>query len=183
VAIDAAVFFKALNDGAVSDSREFREAVSTVNSSFNWFYADSRDIAYQLSGAYPLLTRGTDPNLPIWGTGRYDWRGFDPTHYTSAEEPARSLPGEVNPARGYLISWNNKPARGWRAAHVDAAVMAEAPRLAPHVPAMRAAIAGALGVGEDRINVKATTLEGMGAIGREEGIAAQAVASLEDLPR
>ena len=74
-------------------------------------------------------------------------------------------------------------ARGWRAAHVDAAVMAEAPRLAPHVPAMRAAIAGALGVGEDRINVKATTLEGMGAIGREEGIAAQAVASLEDLPR
>lgn len=73
-------------------------------------------------------------------------------------------------------------ARGWRAANVDVAVMAEAPRLAPYVPAMRAAIAGVLGVGEHRVNVKATTLEGMGAIGREEGIAAQAVASLEILP-
>ncbi len=73
-------------------------------------------------------------------------------------------------------------ARGWRAAHVDVTVMAEAPRLAPHAPAMREAIAGTLGVGEDRVNVKATTLEGMGAIGRAEGIAAQAVASLEALP-
>ncbi len=70
-------------------------------------------------------------------------------------------------------------ARGLRAAHVDVTVMAEAPRLAPYAPAMRAAIAGVLEVGEDRVNVKATTLEGMGAIGREEGIAAQAVASLE----
>jgi 2-C-methyl-D-erythritol 4-phosphate cytidylyltransferase/2-C-methyl-D-erythritol 2,4-cyclodiphosphate synthase len=71
--------------------------------------------------------------------------------------------------------------RGWRAAHVDVTIMAEAPRLAPYVPAMRAAIAGAMGVGEDRVNIKATTLEGMGAIGRGEGIAAQAVASLETL--
>lgn len=71
--------------------------------------------------------------------------------------------------------------RGWRAAHVDIVVMAESPRLAPHVPAMRAAIGGALGVGADHVNVKATTLEGMGAIGRHEGIAAQAVASLEPL--
>jgi 2-C-methyl-D-erythritol 4-phosphate cytidylyltransferase/2-C-methyl-D-erythritol 2,4-cyclodiphosphate synthase len=71
--------------------------------------------------------------------------------------------------------------RGWRAAHVDVMVMAEFPRLTPHVPAMRAAIATALGVGEDHVNVKATTLEGMGAIGRREGIAAQAVASLEPL--
>jgi len=69
--------------------------------------------------------------------------------------------------------------RGWRAAHVDVVVMAEAPRLAPHVPAMRAAMARALRIPEERVNVKATTMEGMGALGREEGIAAQAVASLE----
>lgn len=73
-------------------------------------------------------------------------------------------------------------ARGWRAAHVDVMVMAEAPQLAPYVPAMRAAIAGVLGQGEDGVNIKATTLEGMGAIGRQEGIAAQAVATLETLP-
>lgn len=73
-------------------------------------------------------------------------------------------------------------ARGWRAAHVDVTVLAESPLLAPHIPAMRAAIAGVLGLGDEGVNVKATTLEGMGAIGREEGIAAQAVATLEALP-
>ena len=72
-------------------------------------------------------------------------------------------------------------ARGWRAVHIDVAVLAEAPLLAPHVPAMRAAIGGALGLDVDRVNVKATTMEGMGAIGRGEGIAAQAVATVEAL--
>jgi acyl-homoserine lactone acylase PvdQ len=113
---DAAVFFERLNDGQVSSARGFRQAVSGVNSSFNWFYADDRDIAYQLSGDYPIWARGADPNLPIWGTGAYDWRHFDPAHYTSARIPASGLPGAINPARGYLISWNNKPAPGWRAA-------------------------------------------------------------------
>jgi len=73
-------------------------------------------------------------------------------------------------------------ARGWRAGHVDVVVMAEAPRIAPHAPAMRAAIGGALGVDADRVSIKATTLEGMGALGRGEGIAAQAIASLEPVP-
>ncbi|HET7266398.1 MAG TPA: 2-C-methyl-D-erythritol 4-phosphate cytidylyltransferase [bacterium] len=68
---------------------------------------------------------------------------------------------------------------GWRAGHVDVVVMAEAPRLAPHADAMRRGLAAALGTDPSRISIKATTLEGMGAIGREEGIAAQAVASLE----
>jgi 2-C-methyl-D-erythritol 4-phosphate cytidylyltransferase / 2-C-methyl-D-erythritol 2,4-cyclodiphosphate synthase len=72
--------------------------------------------------------------------------------------------------------------QGWRAAHIDVVVMAEAPRLAPHAEAMRAAMARALGTDPARISIKATTLEGMGAIGREEGIAAQAVASLEPVP-
>ena len=72
--------------------------------------------------------------------------------------------------------------RGWRPVHVDVVVLAEAPRLAPHVPAMRAAIGEVLHLLPDSVNIKATTTEGMGAIGREEGIAAQAVASLEAIP-
>jgi 2-C-methyl-D-erythritol 2,4-cyclodiphosphate synthase len=72
--------------------------------------------------------------------------------------------------------------RGWRAAHVDVVVIAEAPRLSPYVPPMRAAMAGALGVSEGQVNVKATTVDGMGALGREEGIAAQAVVTLEQVP-
>ena len=56
--------------------------------------------------------------------------------------------------------------------------MLERPKLLPHRPAITAALAGALGVGEDAVNVKATTGEGMGFVGREEGAAALAVATL-----
>jgi 2-C-methyl-D-erythritol 2,4-cyclodiphosphate synthase len=62
--------------------------------------------------------------------------------------------------------------------NVDATVIAEAPRLLPHLPAMRAALAHALGVPEERVSVKAKSSDGMGALGRGEGIAALAVAAL-----
>jgi len=67
---------------------------------------------------------------------------------------------------------------GWRVVHVDSTVLAEAPRLAPYIPQMRERLAAALGVDSSTVNVKATTTEGMGAIGRGEGIAAHAVATL-----
>lgn len=67
---------------------------------------------------------------------------------------------------------------GWTVANVDATVLAEAPRIAPHVAAMRAAIARACGIDAARVSVKATTTETMGFVGREEGIAALAVATL-----
>ena len=60
--------------------------------------------------------------------------------------------------------------------NVDAMLVAEAPRLAPHRAAMCANIAGALGITPDRVSVKATTNEQLGALGRREGIAATAVA-------
>ena len=66
--------------------------------------------------------------------------------------------------------------RGYAVGNVDATVLAEEPRLAPHVPAMRAALAGALGVGEERVSVKATRPEGLGSLARGDGLAAWAVA-------
>lgn len=69
--------------------------------------------------------------------------------------------------------------RGLRVASLDATVIAEAPRLAPHVQAMREAIAGALGVDASLVSVKATTNDGLGVIGAEEAIAALAIANLE----
>ena len=69
--------------------------------------------------------------------------------------------------------------RGAAVLNVDATLIAEAPRVAPHVPAMREALAGALGVAVDRVSIKATTNERLGALGREEGIAALAVALVE----
>jgi len=69
--------------------------------------------------------------------------------------------------------------RGARINSIDATVIAEAPKIGPHVFAMRERISGALGMPAARVAVKATTNEGLGSIGRGEGIAAMAVASVE----
>jgi 2-C-methyl-D-erythritol 2,4-cyclodiphosphate synthase len=68
---------------------------------------------------------------------------------------------------------------GLTVVHVDATVLAEAPRVSPHRDAMRAALADALGIEDGAVNVKATRGEGMGFVGRQEGIAALAVATVE----
>lgn len=69
-------------------------------------------------------------------------------------------------------------AAGWAPVNVDATLLAEAPRIGQHVPLMRERIAACLGLAPDAIGVKATTNETLGAIGRREGIAALAVATL-----
>jgi len=63
--------------------------------------------------------------------------------------------------------------------NVDAMLIAEAPRIAPHIPAMKENIAAALGIAADAVGIKATTNETMGFVGRGEGMAAHAVASVE----
>lgn len=67
---------------------------------------------------------------------------------------------------------------GWQPVNIDATIIAEAPKVNPHVPAMRAGIAAMTGLPEDAISIKATTNEGMGFVGREEGIAALASATI-----
>lgn len=69
--------------------------------------------------------------------------------------------------------------RGYRLGNADVTVVCERPKLAPHVDAMRAALAADLGSSVDRVSVKATTSERLGFTGREEGIAAHAVVLLE----
>lgn len=68
--------------------------------------------------------------------------------------------------------------RGWEVANVDGVVVAERPKLRPHIAQMRANLAEGLGIALDRVSIKATTNEGLGPTGREEGIAAHAVALL-----
>ena len=67
-----------------------------------------------------------------------------------------------------------------RVVNVDATVVLEAPKIGPHRDAMRARLAEAIGLPPQRVNIKATTGEGMGFVGREEGAAAMAVAQLEE---
>ena len=69
-------------------------------------------------------------------------------------------------------------AEGWQIVNVDATVLMERPRLGPHRDAIRAALAAALGLDRGDVNVKASTGEGMGFVGRMEGAAALAVATL-----
>ncbi len=70
-------------------------------------------------------------------------------------------------------------AEGWEVNNIDSVVITESPRLAPHIPAMKNRIAQVAGITPDRVGVKATTNEGIGFIGRGEGIAAQAVVLLQ----
>lgn len=68
---------------------------------------------------------------------------------------------------------------GWRVVNTDATVIAQEPKLGPHIPAIRGRLARALGLDVSRVSVKAKTNEGLDAIGRCEGIAAQAVVLME----
>ncbi len=68
--------------------------------------------------------------------------------------------------------------KGWSVVNVDMSLLLERPKIKPHIPAMQAVIAPLLGVGPEDVSIKATTGEGMGFVGREEGVAAHAVALL-----
>lgn len=70
---------------------------------------------------------------------------------------------------------------GYKVGNVDATVLAQRPKLAPHIPQMRAKLAAHLGVDPARVNVKATTEEGLGFTGTGEGIAAHSVCLLEEV--
>lgn len=74
--------------------------------------------------------------------------------------------------------WQLAVERGYRLGNIDCTIIAQKPKMLPHIPAMVANIARALGAEESQVNVKATTTEQLGFAGRGEGIAAQAVVCL-----
>lgn len=98
------------------------------------------------------------------------------THFPSTEDRWRGAPGErfLEGARDLLL------AGGLRVVNVDATVVCESPRISAHREKMEATIASALGLEPGRVSVKATSTDGMGFTGRDEGIAAFAVALVED---
>lgn len=69
--------------------------------------------------------------------------------------------------------------KGYSIVNLDSVIIAQAPRFAPHIPRMRENIAGALNLPEELVGIKATTTEGLGFTGRQEGIAAQAICLLQ----
>ena len=106
--VDSVVGFARANDpGFVRDAASFQRAMQAVDYTFNWFYADDRDIGYFGSGLLPQRSAEVEYDLPRWGDARFDWQGFLPF-----ESHAR----EINPPTGFLVSWNNKQAPGFSAA-------------------------------------------------------------------
>jgi 2-C-methyl-D-erythritol 2,4-cyclodiphosphate synthase len=96
-------------------------------------------------------------------------------HFPNTEESIRGISSiEILRHAATIAAQKNA-----RVVNVDATVLAEAPKISPHIAAMQEKIAGVLGVRANAISIKATTNEGLGAIGRSEGMAAIAVASVE----
>src|SRR6266571_360972 len=96
-------------------------------------------------------------------------------HFPNTDESIRGISSmEILKRVGNLLAEKNA-----RVVNVDATVIAEAPKLAPHGPAMRRQIAAAIGMSESDVSVKATTNEKLGPIGQGEGIAAIAIATVE----
>jgi hypothetical protein len=123
---DSARAFADMNrPSKVKNASDFQKVMSKINFTFNWFYTDDKDISYFNSGDNPVRAPGTDPEFPAWGTGQWDWQGWDPV----TDPSAPGLSGGTNIAdytpfaqhprvtnQDYISSWNNKQAPGYRAA-------------------------------------------------------------------
>ena len=96
-------------------------------------------------------------------------------HFPNTDESIRGI-SSIEILRRVIKVLAEKNAR---LVNIDATVLAEEPKLAPHIAAMRKTIADAIGTPDSNVNVKATTNEKLGAIGRGEGIAAIAIATVE----
>ena len=95
------IFFQRLTFGRVKSAADFIAAGKTTPQTFNAFYASDSEIAFYTTGRVPLHRRGVNPDLPVDGRGRHEWRGF----LAGARHPQ-----SVNPPSGLLVNWNNKPA-------------------------------------------------------------------------
>ena len=111
---DAVLPFMRMAENQPTDAKSFMKAFSVFPGTENWFYVDNRSAAFLQSGLYPRHAKGSDVDLPFWGDGRADWQGFDPAAYTFKPLPLRNRPRALDPKQGFIISWNNKEAPGWR---------------------------------------------------------------------
>jgi acyl-homoserine lactone acylase PvdQ len=112
--LDAVISFMRMAENHPRDAQMFMTDFGTFPGTENWFYADNHDIAWQQSGRYQRHALGSDVELPFWGDGRADWINFNPRTYTASYLPDSARPNAFDPPDGFIISWNNKEAPGWR---------------------------------------------------------------------
>ncbi len=102
----SAFAFSDLDSNKVHSAQDFFKVMNQEEFSFNWVYADNKDIAYFSAARLPKRALGVDIGLPTIGTGAYDWQGV---------EPLKTHARAINPKSGYILGWNNRPARDYSA--------------------------------------------------------------------
>ncbi|GAB2948315.1 penicillin acylase family protein [Streptomyces pseudoechinosporeus] len=113
---DSVIGFQMMNDPSyVKDAKSFQQAAQHISYAFNWFYADSRDTAYYMSGSHPVRADDVDASFPVKAEKAYEWKDFDPEHNTTELAPPAEHPQSVN--QDYYISWNNKQAKDFSSAN------------------------------------------------------------------
>ena len=114
--LDSALGFEKFNEPAdMRNPQDFMNAAYDIEYTFNWFYADNKNIAYFNSGLNPVRAANTDPLFPSWASD--SWKGLQPAaqmtpaSVTEQQTPESAHPQAVN--QPYLTSWNNKQAPGY----------------------------------------------------------------------
>jgi acyl-homoserine lactone acylase PvdQ len=103
----SALAFQDLNTNRVHDVQSFFRAMNQMEYTFNWSYADDKDIALFSSGRLPIRAPDVASGLPTDGSGAHEWRGF---------EPLSAHVRGMNPKSGVILNWNNKPGHGYSSA-------------------------------------------------------------------
>jgi acyl-homoserine lactone acylase PvdQ len=100
------LFYYRIAHGQVHNVRQFFRAAYQTPQTFNSFYMDDKNIGVFTSGLVPIRPNNVDPDLPINGTGREEWRGF---------VSFKNHPQGMNPPNGQIVNWNNRPELGYEA--------------------------------------------------------------------
>ncbi len=100
------LFNQQMTYGRVKSAADFVKAAQKTPQTFNSFYASDKEIAFYTSGRFPLRPKGVNPDLPVDGRGKYEWTGY---------QAKNKQPHVINPSSGYIVNWNNKPAKDFPA--------------------------------------------------------------------
>ena len=112
--IDSALgFYEFDNPDILHNVGDFMHAAYKIGYTFNWLYADDRDIGMITTGAEPIRPAGVDGTLPISAQPQFEWQGFNPDGNQTSYVPFEQRPQVVN--QDMIFSWNTKQARGFAA--------------------------------------------------------------------
>jgi acyl-homoserine lactone acylase PvdQ len=100
------LFYYRLAHGQIHNIHQFFKAADLTPQTFNSFYMNDHDIGVFTSGLVPIRPKNVDPDLPINGTGKEEWRGF---------VSFKNHPQGMNPPNGQIVNWNNRPQAGYEA--------------------------------------------------------------------